>query len=281
MLGKMKKLKLLLIMASCILLTGAIFPGKLAAETVIEEWVARYDGPASLSDSAWDIAVDSSGNVYVTGDSTGIGTSTDYATVKYDTDGNELWVRRYNGPSYWTDIAFAIAVDSSGNVYVTGQSDDSGTSRDYATVKYDTNGNELWVARYNSPANSSDRARAIALDCSGNVYVTGGSWGSGTGWDFATVKYSPDQITIPAEGICELIKLVESFNLQQAIENSLDAKLQNVLAALVAANAGQRQDAINKIQAFINSVEAQRGNVLTDEQADSLVDIANTIIQLL
>jgi hypothetical protein len=46
--------------------------------------------------------------------------------------------------------------------------------------------------------------------------------------------------------------------------------LQNVQAALTAANAGQRQDAINQLLAFINAVEAQRGKALTNAQADQL-----------
>jgi hypothetical protein len=129
-------------------------------ETVTQAWVARYDGPANGYDLAWAIAVDGSGNVYVTGQSRGSGTD-DYATVKYDANGNQLWIARYDGPANGYDLAWAIAVDGSGNVYVTGKSIGAGTDTDYATVKYDTNGNELWVARYDGPANGYQRERAV------------------------------------------------------------------------------------------------------------------------
>jgi len=98
MLCKMKKLNLLLIITSCVLLTGAIFPGNLFAETAAEEWVARYNGLANSYDYAYAIAVDSSGNVYVTGKSYGSGTNYDYATIKYTPEGNELCVERNYGP---------------------------------------------------------------------------------------------------------------------------------------------------------------------------------------
>jgi len=165
----------------------------LFAQSVDTAWVRRYNGPGNSWDGAYAIAVDGSGNVYVTGGSYGSGTYSDYATIKYDPDGNQLWEKRYNGPGDWDDEARAIAVDGSGNVYVTGESYDSETSYDYATIKYSANGDTAWVRRYNGPpGNWSDEARAIALDGSGNVYVTGYSYGSGTEWDYATIKYDPD-----------------------------------------------------------------------------------------
>ena len=157
-----------------------------------EMWVARYNGPGNGPDYANAIAVDSSGNVYVTGFSLGSDSGPDYATIKYDPNGNEMWVARYNGPGNDFDAAFAIALDSSGNIYVTGQSIDFGTFFDYATIKYDPNGNEMWVARYNGPGNGPDCANAIAVDNSGNVYVTGSSYSSDTGDDYATLKYDTD-----------------------------------------------------------------------------------------
>jgi hypothetical protein len=152
-------------------------------------WVRRYNGPVNGTDRASAIALDDSGNAFVTGWSPGTGTHEDYTTIKYDLSGNQVWLRRYNGPGNHVDRAYDIAIDASGNVYVTGNSKDSVTSYDYATVKYDPDGNELWVRRYNSPANLSDRGHMIVLDDFGHIYITGSSMGIDTVYDYLTVKY--------------------------------------------------------------------------------------------
>jgi hypothetical protein len=128
--------------------------------------------------------------VYVTGFSYNSGTNYDYATVKYNSAGQEQWVDRYDGPANETDYGNAIAVDNSGNAYVTGTSIGTVGSYDYATIKYSPNGQRQWVARYNGPGSDSDEANAIVLDGSNNVYVTGFSSQSGFDFDFATIKYA-------------------------------------------------------------------------------------------
>jgi uncharacterized delta-60 repeat protein len=157
-----------------------------------ELWTARYEGPASSTDLAEAIAVDSSGNVYVTGYSAGASTGYDYATIKYSSDGNELWAVRYNGPENGSDKAKAIAIDAADNLYVTGYCASAQTGYDWVTIKYSPDGGELWKARYNSPQNGSDEAWAIAIDGNNGVYVTGSSTGTGTGEDCTTIKYSAD-----------------------------------------------------------------------------------------
>ena len=153
-------------------------------------WVARYNGPANFVDVALAILLDGQGSVYVAGDSYGgSGFDYDYAIVKYNSSGQLLWVRRYNGTGSREDRFSALAVDRQGNAYLTGSSFDSGVDWDFVTVKYDANGNQVWIRRYNRLGNSNDYARAIAVDGHGNVYVTGASTGSGTGYDYATVKY--------------------------------------------------------------------------------------------
>jgi hypothetical protein len=93
------------------------------------------------------IAVDDSGYVYITGGSYGSATYADYGTIKYSPNGDTAWVRRYNGPGSGYDYAYAIAVDGAGNVYIAGECAGVGTSTDYATIKYYSNGDTAWVRR--------------------------------------------------------------------------------------------------------------------------------------
>ncbi len=153
------------------LILGAIqfWPFFAFSQQVDTAWVRRYNGPGNGDDRATAIAVDSSGNVYVTGYSLGSVTGYDYCTIKYLPNGDTGWVRRYDGPTSKHDYAVALGLDKSGRVYVTGRSDG-----EFATVKYDSEGNELWVRRLGSLfALVGNGAYAMTLDTAGNIYVTG------------------------------------------------------------------------------------------------------------
>jgi pimeloyl-ACP methyl ester carboxylesterase len=167
-----------------------------------QQWVARYNGPGNSHDGARSLAVDGAGNVYVTGWSGGSVADYDYATIKYGPNGSQQWVARYDGLGNSYFGARSLAVDGAGNVYVTGDSAGWGTDYDYATIKYGPNGSQQWVARYDGPGSSMDYPSAVAVDGAGNVYVTGESVGSGTSFDYATIKYvqGPTPVVVLVHG---------------------------------------------------------------------------------
>ncbi len=158
-----------------------------------EEWAATYNGLTTYAyDRAYDIKYEG-GYVFVTGESENASYDPDYFTIKYTDAGDTVWTARYNGPGDAFDRAYALAVDDYGNIYVTGESFDTYTQSDYATIKYNSSGNIEWTARYNGPDSAGDKATSIAVDVSGNVYVTGNSYAYEPYTpenDYLTVKYN-------------------------------------------------------------------------------------------
>ena len=118
----------------------------------------------------------------------GKGENKDYITIKYGFKGQLLWGSRYYGSANSTDIPKAIAVDNDGNVYVTGESMGMNSNLDFVTIKYNSSGNEQWRERYDG--GNIDIPQAITIGPDGNIYVSGSSIGTGTYYDFITIKYS-------------------------------------------------------------------------------------------
>lgn len=107
-----------------------------------------------------------------------------HAIIKYDTNGDELWMSWYDDPELGDEPdARAMAIDNQNNIYVTGEAYYDDTGYDYATIVFDPNGDTLWRARHNSAGDNSDYAAAVAVDEMQNVYVTGNR---------DTIKYDPN-----------------------------------------------------------------------------------------
>ncbi|MBN1443945.1 MAG: SBBP repeat-containing protein [Planctomycetes bacterium] len=114
------------------------------------------------------------------------------------------WIAFVGSPRL--DIPYAIAVDPSGSVYVTGESDggepppgappdicdDDDVCLDWLTAKISADGAELWRARHRGPGNSHDDAQAIGVDGEGNVLVAGRTSAPDSPDTFTVVKYAPD-----------------------------------------------------------------------------------------
>jgi len=160
-------------------------------------WENSYDGPAEEWDTVSDMYIDANGFIYITGESDGTPGGgwydNDYATIKYDQNGNELWVSRLDGAGN-ADIPYKIKTDNAGNVYVTGRKRIGSGDSDFMTVKYNSEGLEEWVEIYdcNTWSGDEDQGRCMAIDGDGNIYIAG--WGeySETGADYVLLKYSPE-----------------------------------------------------------------------------------------
>ncbi len=176
----------------------------LAAPAAAGEIIWTRQFGSSSSDYAFGVAVDGSGNVYITGSTYGTlpgqtsAGAGDAFVRKYDSNGNELWTRQFGGSSY--DEAYGVAVDGSGNVYVAGLTtgtlpgQTSAGLTDAFVRKYDASGNELWTRQFGG--SSYDYANDVAVDGSGNVYVGGITFGALPGqtsagaWDAFVAKLS-------------------------------------------------------------------------------------------
>jgi hypothetical protein len=154
-------------------------------------WAKTYGGADGEIGNA--ITADGSGNVYITGLFTSttmvMGTftlintapsSNDIFIAKIGPTGNVIWAKSAGGAS--NDKGNGIAVDASGNVYTTGSFSGPGINfgtgtisnagnLDIFIVKHDMNGNAVWA--YGIGGSSADVGNAIAVDASGNIYMTG------------------------------------------------------------------------------------------------------------
>ncbi len=138
-------------------------------------WLQSFDGTGADNDEGRQIVVDAAGNAYVVGYSRGTSSGTDITTIKYNTNGVQQWAMLYNGSFNNYDQGNSITLDASGNVYVCGYETASNYAYDFVTIKYNSAGAQQWAQVYDGPGNFNDEARDLALDASGNVYVTGPS----------------------------------------------------------------------------------------------------------
>jgi hypothetical protein len=113
----------------------------------VEQWVSTHEVSGRSPAFAKAIALDAANNVYIMGSGAkGFSPTLSYTTVKYDSAGAEQWATSYEGPGFSDEIASALAVNASGDVYVTGYSDGIDSRwRTYTTVKY------VQIAPNNSP----------------------------------------------------------------------------------------------------------------------------------
>ena len=156
-------------------------------------WVRTFNGTDNNDDRGKDIKVDAFGNVYVTGSVININTGIDAVLLKYSPDGVLLWNTSYSGNQNINaeDVGNAIALDSWGNIYMTGYCTNPDMLNDIILVKYSSSGSQLWVKKEDGPSDLLSQGVNIAVDSYGyNIYVLGFITGDQTQGDIALVRYT-------------------------------------------------------------------------------------------
>jgi len=146
-------------------------------------WLQYYDNTST--DGGYDIGIGENGMIYAVGYS-----NSNMITLQYDPDGELQWASTYEGSDNSLDIGFSLVLDELSNVYITGYSKGTGTSRDITTIKYNAEGVEQWIGIYDGPGHFSDEGYEIALDEMNNVYVLGYSNDEQSNVQYATIKYN-------------------------------------------------------------------------------------------
>jgi hypothetical protein len=152
--------------------------------------------------SAHGLAVDKFGDAFVTGYNGHYYPNTPFpiGTYKIGTNGAYLWTNLYYSVPVAVSVGTSVAVDSANNSYVTGYSPGTNGTNDIVTIKYDPNGNQIWLQRYSSPGGGNAAGNAIAVDNNGNVYVTGYDTTAAGGTEIVTIKYSPVTLQRRSDG---------------------------------------------------------------------------------
>jgi hypothetical protein len=204
----------------------------------------RYDSSGNLAwtsfnptggghSQGYGIALDKTGDVYPTGQQGFYYPNLSYATYKLNTNGSCVWTNLYPIPISRASVSTSISTDQANSVYVTGYSPGTNSGNDIVTIKYDPNGNQIWLQRYNGPGNGNDAGNAIAVDKNGNVYVTGYETLPGGGTGIVTIKYIPLSLQRRSDGTV-LLEVQgspgESFDIQASADLRTWLDLGTVLA---------------------------------------------------
>jgi len=160
-----------------------------------DAFLAKYDASGNIlwtsqlgtsdAECCYSVAVDGSGNAYITGLTSGsLGApnagGNDAFLAKFDTSGGFLWTRQL-GTSGW-DSARSVALDGSGNAYIVGMTEGSlggdanAGGNDAFLAKYDSSGSLLWTHLLGT--STWDIGCSVATDNLGNAYICGSTSGS-------------------------------------------------------------------------------------------------------
>jgi Subtilase family len=149
-------------------------------------WQRITGGAAGLNDYGVAVTVDNQNNSYIAAAMTASNGLFDFAVLKYDAQGTLQWTATWDGNHHLHDLPTAITLDDAGNVIVVGSSISFTQQSNYAVVKYNPAGIQLWATTYDH-VGLHDFPTAIEKASNDNIVVTGASSSAPNSWDYATI----------------------------------------------------------------------------------------------
>ena len=160
-------------------------------------WERSFDGAAHGDDEAVSVRVDPiDGAILVAGTTLTNPGDHDISLLRYNQAGDVLWQKTLQRPAD-DDTAVAMAVDSSGYIYIAGNTG-NGATVDIIALIYDFEGTFLGASAYNGAAGGNDEASAIAVNYQGESFITGYSTNASGNADYVVMKQTNNYILVPA-----------------------------------------------------------------------------------
>jgi hypothetical protein len=198
-------------------------------------WTIPYRFNTIQNDWGYSVCVDSSLNVYSLGYTLREGylAGNDITILKYDRDGNVMWIRKHptNDGNYLIPILSQF--DAANNLVIVGNY--SIQNYDFVTIKYSPEGKLLWTRIFDQ--GGTDRANSLYLDESCNILIAGYNYNTLRGGDYMILKYSPEGDTL-------LLKYINGQN-EQAYDEAYSAlmdKFGNIYVTGNSENTSSRPD---------------------------------------
>ncbi len=155
-------------------------------------WGAQYGTQAGIDQAtAIQAAKDSANNIIVIGHGINTNNDEDMFIIKYRPDGTTAWPPIvYDGPAHGNDYPSAVAIDQTGDIFITGSTENAAGNFDIYTAKYNgATGALIWSQTYAGAGNGDDHGLSLAIDNSGDIYITGSSVNAAGNEEWITINY--------------------------------------------------------------------------------------------
>ncbi|MFM8949476.1 MAG: T9SS type A sorting domain-containing protein, partial [Bacteroidota bacterium] len=252
-------------------------------------WIQNYSYSTN-PDSATVVKVDSLNNILV-GGAFGQFIEADFGVVKYRNDGTLAWDRKYTNTAGSDDILTDMAIDSIGNVYLTGwETANFSTNYNFMTVSYDSSGVFRYELIWSDPVGvAPDYGKKVCLDGMGNIYLAGDATDNCDGnttvngfrWDLQVNKYGPNSsvgIYEPYQPTSSLLIMPNPTNGLARVQWKNESQSNAVIRVVDAAGRQVHATETNEAFVILNTSDWSKGTYIVSVFVDEMIHYNRLVV---